>query len=182
MDEAPYQKWREELAKWLAQRKVPPLNSKSAHLAAKPALEVLAHARQTIAGINATFPGGKILDLNKYDHLASILDKVLAMESLSLAEYTYNLPGDKNPGIRLWYESSAGQPQITLLLFEDVHEWRVDLSGKKVSWQILRLYLSSEQPLPDLPGGAKRFFTPGQGWRNMLNDALSLPMRLFYLS
>ncbi len=180
MDEAAYQNWREELSNWLAQRQVQPIATTCAHPAAQPALEVMAQARQTVAGISATSADVKILDLNKYGNLASIMDDILAMDSFSLAEYTYNLPGDKHPGMRLWYDAPGGSPQITALLFEDVLQWRVDASGRKLSWQTLHLDLAEGQPAPALPEGGERFFAPGQGWRGALSDALCLPVRLFH--
>lgn len=182
MDDAAYQNWRGELDQWLAGRKVQPIACSSKSPAAGLVLEVLAQARQTVAGISATAPGVKILDLNKYDNLAAIIDEILAMNSFSLAEYTYDLPGDRHPGMRLWYDAPGGSPQITALLFEDVHLWRVDADGQKVSWQTLYLDLAGGQPAPALPQGAKRFFTPGQGWRGALNDALCLPVRLFRMA
>lgn len=182
MDEAAYQNWREELGGWLKERQVQPIATHCIHPAAGPLLEVLAQARQTVAGISATSADVKILDLNKYDNLASIMDDILAMDSFSLAEYTYNLPGGKHPGVRLWYDAPGGAPQVTALLFEDVHMWRVDASGQKVSWQTLHLDLAEGQPAPALPEGAERFFTPGQGWRGALSDALCLPVRLFHLA
>jgi hypothetical protein len=180
VDEAQYQIWREELESWLAQRQEQPIACASKNPAARPVLEVMSQARQVIAGISATAGGVKILDLNKYENLASILDEILAMDSFSLAEYTYDLPGDKHPGVRLWYEAQGGRPQVTALLFEDVHTWRVDVNDKKISWQTLHLDLSEGQPAPALPKGAHRFFTPGQGWRGALTDALCLPVRLFH--
>ncbi len=182
MDDAAYQNWREELTDWLTKRQVPPIANKCLNQLARPALEVLAQARQTVAGISATSADVKILDLNKYDNLASIMDDILAMDSFSLAEYTYNLPGNKHPGMRLWYDAPGGSPQITVLLFEDVHLWRVDINGKKVSWPTLHLNLSGDQPSPALPEGAERFFSPGQGWRGAISDALCLPVRLFHNS
>jgi hypothetical protein len=182
MDEAAYQNWRKELDQWLAQREAQPIACQSTDAAARPVLKVMAQARQTVAGINATAPGVKILDLNKYENLAAIMDDILAMESFSLAEYTYDLPGGKHPGVRLWYDAPGGAPQITVLLFEDVHLWRVDASGEKISWQTLHLDLGGKEPAPALPEGAGRFFTPGQGWRGALIDALCLPVRLFHLA
>lgn len=180
MDEAAYKSWRGVLADWLEESRAEPMESGCVHPAAKPILQVLAQARQTVAGINATASQVKITDLNKYQHLASILDTVLGLESFSLAEYTYNLPDDRHPGLRLWYESRSGAPRLSAILFEDVQEWRVDLSGQKVSWQTLRLDLASGQPEPVIPHGAERYLSADQGWRGALVDALCLPVRLFH--
>lgn len=179
MDDATYEAWRKALADWLEESKPEAEASACAHPAARPVLRVLALARQTMAGINATAVDVSVQDLNKYDHLASILDTVLTLESFSLAEYTYNLPGDKHPGMRLWYESADGAPRISAILFEDVREWRVDMSGEKISWQALHLELSGGEPEPVIPKGAQMYVSQDQGWRSALVDALCLPVRLF---
>jgi hypothetical protein len=179
MDDATYEAWRKALGDWLEESKPEATESACAHPAARPVLRVLALARQTMAGINATAADVSVQDLVKYDHLASILDTVLSLESFSLAEYTYNLPGDRHPGLRLWYESQKGAPRISAILFEDVHEWRVDMSGEKISWQALYFDLAGDKPEPIIPKGAQMYVNPDKGWRSALIDALCLPVRLF---
>ena len=180
MDDASYKSWRKVLADWLEESRDEPVETGCAHPAAKPVLQVLAQARQAVAGINATMSQIKISDLNKYQHLASILDTVLGLESFSLAEYTYNLPDDRHPGIRLWYESLDGAPRLSAILFEDGQEWRVDAGGRKVSWQTLHLDLASGWPESVIPHGAEHYLSAEQGWRDALVDALCLPVRLFH--
>lgn len=180
MDEAAYQTWRGVLADWLDEGESEAVDTECAHPAARPVLQVLAQARQTVAGINATMSQVKINDLNKYEYLASILDTVLGLDSFSLAEYTYNLPGDKHPGLRLWYESRLGAPRLSAILFEDVQEWRVDASGQKIAWQALHLDLASGRPEPVIPQGVSRYISADQGWRGAFIDALCLPLRLFH--
>jgi hypothetical protein len=180
VDEASYNSWRGALADWLDESRAEPMVSSSAHPVARPVLQVLVQARQTVAGINATAAAGvKILDLNKYDHTGSILDTVLGLDSFSLAEYTYNLPGDRHPGIRLWYESKNSAPRISAIMFEDVQQWRLDADGRKISWQALHLDMADGRLDLKIPEGAERYVRSGQGWPSALTDALCLPIRLF---
>jgi len=178
MNDEAYQNWRNDLTAWLHERQTPGLTSQSRHPAARPVLEVLSQARQIAAGISATAGGVVVMDHNKYENLAAILDQILAMDSFSLAEYAYDLPHDKHPGLRLWYESAGSL--VTVVLFEDVRQWRVDADGQKISWPALHLDLSGGQPAPALPKGAESFFAAGQGWRGALTDAMCLPVRLFH--
>jgi hypothetical protein len=172
VDHGPYQDWRDRLDAWLSGQ-APALTSPEVK---DRILAVLDQARLAVRGINATLDQVEVKDLNKYEFLASRLDDLLGFEEFSLAEYTYVLGGGKKPGIRLLVRQGDLGTRISILLFEDVVQWRVDHEGRKISAELMSLDLSGPELEAIWPESARDLFPAQADWRGRLTEALSLPV------
>lgn len=135
---------------------------------------VLAQARAVVAALGALLPGDGVDDLNKYDFLAGMLERVAQFQSFSLAEYTYHLPGGRRPGVRLWLEEAQWQRRVGVLLFHDVGRWQADPEGRKLSREILSLELGQGGIAPVAPAKLAAWFSPAWGWAECLAMSLCL--------
>jgi hypothetical protein len=176
MEPEEYRLWRGRLDQWLGQRPPEPVpgdDDLESRLAA-----VLARARRVIEGINATREDVRVDDRNKYDFLLSRLAELLLFDEFSLAEYTYHLPGDRRPGIRLQARKGGAGTGVAVLWFEDVGRWRTDAEGRKIAAELVTLEMLGGLIQFRTPPGAAELFAPAKDWSTALTEALCLPLLL----
>ncbi|MCF8033893.1 MAG: hypothetical protein K9K66_16830 [Desulfarculaceae bacterium] len=135
---------------------------------------VLARARAVVAALDALLPGDGIDDLNKYEHLAGMLERIARFQSFALAEYTYHLAGGGQPGVRLWLEEAEWRRRIKVLFFPQVGRWQADGQGRMLSRELLGLTLEPGGIAPLLAPELGSWFSPAWGWEECLAMALCL--------
>ncbi|MCB2225688.1 MAG: hypothetical protein KQH53_03340 [Desulfarculaceae bacterium] len=135
---------------------------------------ILAQARAVVAALEPLLPGGGVDDLNKYEHLAAMLERIAQFQSFSLAEYTFRLPGGRRPGVRLWLEEAQWQRRVKVLLFHDVGRWQADAEGRKLSRELLTLELGEDGAAPLIPAGLAAWYSPAWAWAECLAMSLCL--------
>ncbi len=175
MDPDEYRRWRDRLDQWLgrAHPEPAPKDDLEARLTA-----ILGLARRVVEGINATRDDSLVDDLNKYDFLISRLSDLLLFDEFSLAEYTYHLPDDRRPGIRLLARKGPAGTSVAVLWFEDVGRWRTDAGGRKIAAELVTLELLGGGIQFHAPAGAAELFARAGDWPAALTEALCLPLLL----
>lgn len=170
MQPADFQLWQERLEAWrLAQPAPAPPPWPSESLPGQAAA-ILAEARLLAQGIPATLAGVARRDRNKYGFLLENLERFLGFQEFSLAEYTYALPGGGYPGLRLFLEEDQWTRRVAVLMFEDVHQWRVDDQGDKVSHQLLLLELGPQGIRQRVAAQSGEYYQPEWGWARALRQ------------
>jgi hypothetical protein len=177
-----YKSWRWRLTDWLDEAEdVSPVPSLVGDLAAN-LVRIIRHARLTAQGINETLGRGcSLRDRNPYERLWTVMDSVLEHQTYSLAEYTYVLPQNRHPGVRLFLEEQQDYHRVAVLFFEDVTMWRVDEAGRKVMYELLFLNLDQTRIFPEPPAEAQTYYKPEWTWRTCLTEAMCLPIRLMLI-
>ncbi|MFH1033320.1 MAG: hypothetical protein V1806_02340 [Pseudomonadota bacterium] len=178
MNPTQFAAWQERLEVWLAdQPALPTPPWPGASLPGQVAL-ILAQARLLARAIAASLEGVGLTDRNKYDFILEELERFLGFQEFSLAEYTYELPGGRHPGLRLLLEEEQWTRRVAVLWFEDVRLWRVDERGGKVSHQLLLLELGPAGIQPRVDPVSHEYYQPSWGWARCLRQALCLPVLL----
>ncbi len=177
MDQQGQPAWRQELDRWLSGQRPapPPLELPSGELFEK-LWSILDHCRLATAGLAAVAPGLEMIDRNKYDFVASRLAEIVQHQGFSLAEYTYRLPDGRSPGVRVWLDERHWQRLVSLILFPDVTQWRVDHQGRKEQQELLALHLDQAEPAAVPPPALSQHFQVAWSWQECLTQALALPL------
>lgn len=171
-----YRAWRTRLDAALAgpEDAAPPGGGPAANAAA-----ALAWARRVSRALGGLLPGGALSDHNHYGHLCENLPKLVEFETFSLAEYTYHASPDRHPGVRLWLDVADWRRRLGAILFEDVHQWRVDAGGRRLERRLVSLDLSGPEPAL-LPDGELTGSPLGDPWHAALAEALARPVLLYF--
>ena len=138
---------------------------------------VLRTARSAFRFIRRHTDQGGLIDRNRYEGIISMLDRIARFEEFSLAEYTYELEG-ATPGIRLWLEGSDQDRRVSLILFPDVRQWRLDWQERRIRTLLLSLVLFSGGLRPEPGPGLEGYFPDRADWRECLFRALYLPLTI----
>lgn len=180
MNAQSYERWQARLEAWLSRQPAPseppwPPTSLPGQVA-----RLLNLARLLARGIPATLEGVRLDDRNKYEFILEGLGRFLGFQEFSLAEYTYQLPGQQHPGLRLLLEESQWRRRVAVLMFEDVRLWRVDQAGGKVSHLLLLLAPGPQGLEPLVDPGCAEYFQPQWDWARALRQAMCLPVLLLH--
>jgi len=174
----PYPLWRETLDQWLTDRQPRKLTAEADDPVGRQIIALVQEARFVVEAINATAERVEVIDKNKYDHVLSLLDRLVTFDEFVLAEYTYDLWRRHRPGIRLLLENDAARHRLVLVFFEDTRFWPTDGEQRRIAYELMSFELGGGEPAARVADESAEYFQADWSWRQALREGLCLPLLL----
>lgn len=146
-------------------------------------LSFAAEAESIVGAITRNIDTVDIQGRGRLDTLEGFLEEMLPFDEFSFLEYRYNLPENRQPGLRFKVEKKGWGYRIVVVYFKDLLFWDVDEQQRRL-FEEPALFEIAEGVLKGMPSpGYETVFRSCANWQEILRETLAIPFRhLFTLT